>query len=191
MRRSGAQTRSEIQRVAFELFSTQGYDATSLREIATALGINKASLYYHFASKEEILASLFEQRGSEVTELLEWLREQPASPSLLEETVLRWVDSFSIDKLRGIRFLTANPRLARRTGGDAGEGIGAGLRALADELSPLLPDDTPRRRLLLRMSILSINAAVFAAAETDIPDAEIIGAAHDAARALIEEARSS
>jgi len=48
-------TRTRIQAVALELFTEQGYDATSLREIAERLGVTKAALYYHFKSKEEIV----------------------------------------------------------------------------------------------------------------------------------------
>ncbi len=36
----------------------QGYDKTSLREIAERLGFSKAAIYYHFASKADILMAL-------------------------------------------------------------------------------------------------------------------------------------
>ena len=51
-------TRDRILDVAMELFTEQGYEATSLREIAEPLGFTKAALYYHFPSKEEILRAL-------------------------------------------------------------------------------------------------------------------------------------
>jgi AcrR family transcriptional regulator len=66
-------TRGEILAVASELFTDKGYDATSLREIAERLGITKAALYYHFRSKEDILAALLEPIGAIVDELLERL----------------------------------------------------------------------------------------------------------------------
>jgi AcrR family transcriptional regulator len=53
-------TRTEILEVAAELFTSRGYDATSLREIAERLGITKAALYYHFRSKHEIMRALAE-----------------------------------------------------------------------------------------------------------------------------------
>src|SRR3954471_3378910 len=94
-RRQGGETRAEIQRVARELFTGKGYEATSMREIADALNIKKASLYYHFAGKEDILRSLFQQRGTEAENLLEWIAQQPQHPDLLRQAVLRWVESFS------------------------------------------------------------------------------------------------
>lgn len=44
-----------VIRVAVRLFNQHGYDRTSMNEIAAALGITKAALYYHFESKEDIL----------------------------------------------------------------------------------------------------------------------------------------
>ena len=54
----GASTRERILDVALDLFTDQGFDATSMREIAERLDISKPAIYYHFASKEEILMAL-------------------------------------------------------------------------------------------------------------------------------------
>jgi AcrR family transcriptional regulator len=51
-------TKARIQDAALDLFVRQGYEKTSLREIADQLGITKAALYYHYASKQELLKSL-------------------------------------------------------------------------------------------------------------------------------------
>lgn len=51
-------TRARIQAVALELFRTQGAEKTSLREIAEQLHVSKAALYYHFRTKDELIASL-------------------------------------------------------------------------------------------------------------------------------------
>ena len=54
----GAGTRDRILDISLELFTTQGYEKTSLREIAERLGFSKAAIYYHFESKEAILMAL-------------------------------------------------------------------------------------------------------------------------------------
>ena len=54
----GASTRERILDVALDLFTDQGFDGTSMREIAERLHISKPAIYYHFASKEEILMAL-------------------------------------------------------------------------------------------------------------------------------------
>ena len=51
-------TRERIQQVARELFVAQGVQATSLQDIANELGITKPALYYHFASREELVRSI-------------------------------------------------------------------------------------------------------------------------------------
>ncbi len=51
-------TRERILDIALELFADQGYERTSLRQIAERLGFSKAAIYYHFASKEDILMAL-------------------------------------------------------------------------------------------------------------------------------------
>ena len=51
-------TRERIQQVARELFVAQGVQATSLQDIANELGITKPALYYHFASREDLVRSI-------------------------------------------------------------------------------------------------------------------------------------
>src|SRR6516162_5877947 len=51
-------TRDRILDVALDLFTEQGFDGTSLREIAERLHVTKAALYYHFESKDDILMAL-------------------------------------------------------------------------------------------------------------------------------------
>ena len=58
--RAGTSAREEILDAAAELFSEQGYAATSTRAIAMAVGIRQASLYYHFTTKEQIVSELLE-----------------------------------------------------------------------------------------------------------------------------------
>ncbi|MGO4680352.1 TetR/AcrR family transcriptional regulator [Microbacterium sp. 2MCAF23] len=47
--------RAQVLEIAVRLFNEQGYDATSVSSLATALGLSKAALYHHFTSKEQIL----------------------------------------------------------------------------------------------------------------------------------------
>ena len=53
-------TKQRILDAALELFSTQGFEATSIAQIADAVGVRKASLYSHFDSKQDILDRLIE-----------------------------------------------------------------------------------------------------------------------------------
>jgi len=53
-------TREEILEAALDLFSVNGYEATSISQLADAVGVRKASLYSHFANKQDILDTVVE-----------------------------------------------------------------------------------------------------------------------------------
>ncbi len=59
-RRTGGNPREEILDAAGELFTTQGFAGTSTRAIAESVGMRQASLYHHFATKDDILAALLQ-----------------------------------------------------------------------------------------------------------------------------------
>lgn len=60
-RMEGTARRAQIRRVAAELFDAQGYRETSMDAIADAVGIKKASVYYYFPSKDQLLVELHEE----------------------------------------------------------------------------------------------------------------------------------
>ncbi|MGH3975407.1 MAG: TetR/AcrR family transcriptional regulator, partial [Pseudonocardiaceae bacterium] len=60
-RPSWMEPREEILNIAAGLFVERGFAATSTREIAEVVGIRQASLYFHFANKEEILGELLQR----------------------------------------------------------------------------------------------------------------------------------
>ncbi|MEU1078494.1 MULTISPECIES: helix-turn-helix domain-containing protein [unclassified Streptomyces] len=88
-------TRQRIQDVALELFGEQGYEKTSLREIAERLDVTKAALYYHFKTKEDILGSLFQDLTRPMDELLEWGRTQPQTLESKIEILRRYSDALT------------------------------------------------------------------------------------------------
>ncbi|MET7270341.1 helix-turn-helix domain-containing protein [Streptomyces flaveolus] len=88
-------TRQRIQDVALELFAEQGYEKTSLREIAERLDVTKAALYYHFKTKEEILVSIFEDLSRPIEDLIEWGRLQPHTLETKQEIVRRYSDALA------------------------------------------------------------------------------------------------
>ncbi|MDF9814831.1 TetR/AcrR family transcriptional regulator [Streptomyces sp. SPB162] len=83
-------TRHRIQDVALELFAEQGYEKTSLREIAEHLDVTKAALYYHFKTKEDILTSIVEDIGRPVDELITWAEAQPRTLENKQEMLRRY-----------------------------------------------------------------------------------------------------
>lgn len=80
----GEHTRERILDVALDLFTHQGYDSTSLRDIADRLAITKAALYYYFAHKEDILLELHRRVHLLGDTLLDELEAAPDGPARAE-----------------------------------------------------------------------------------------------------------
>jgi len=89
--RTRSDTRARIQQVALELFAEQGYEKTSLREIAERLDVTKAALYYHFKSKEDIVRSLVEDYFGQLDALIAWAATQPRTAQTRHEIISRYV----------------------------------------------------------------------------------------------------
>jgi AcrR family transcriptional regulator len=125
-------TRGRIQAVALDLFAEQGYDKTSLREIAERLGVTKAALYYHFKSKEDIVRSLFDDYTRDVDELIAWGSGQPRTAATRRGLLDRYVD-IVVRRTDIFRFLENN-QAAMRNLESAGtkELFRARMRALID-----------------------------------------------------------
>ncbi|MEW1721794.1 helix-turn-helix domain-containing protein [Streptomyces sp. NPDC093109] len=83
-------TRQRIQDIALELFAEQGYEKTSLREIAEQLDVTKAALYYHFKSKEDIIVSIFDDLTRPMDELIAWGRSRPHTLETKHEILRRF-----------------------------------------------------------------------------------------------------
>ena len=66
-RESVLDPRQEILRTAARLFQQQGYDGTSMNDVAAALKLSKGGLYHHFQSKDEILFNLM-NHAMDITE---------------------------------------------------------------------------------------------------------------------------
>lgn len=88
-------TRQRIQDVALELFAEQGYEKTSLREIAERLDVTKAALYYHFKTKEEILVSIFEDLSRPIEDLIAWGSRQPHTLETKQDIVRRYSEALA------------------------------------------------------------------------------------------------
>ncbi|MET9485452.1 helix-turn-helix domain-containing protein [Nocardia sp. NPDC006630] len=73
--------RAEILSAARELFLRKGYAATSIADIAAAVGASKAAVFYHFKSKESIAAELLESPFTAVSQLIERAEAEQLTPA--------------------------------------------------------------------------------------------------------------
>lgn len=102
-RRKGEITRERILDAAELLFAERGYDGTTLRDVATRVGLRNPSLYNHFESKESLYAAVLERGIGPVLHLLGGFVDQRRDAAAAAEEIFRVV----------MGLLTGRPALPR------------------------------------------------------------------------------
>ncbi|MET8054116.1 helix-turn-helix domain-containing protein [Streptosporangium sp. NPDC005286] len=176
--REHADTRTRIQDVALTLFVEQGYEATSLREIAEALGVTKAALYYHFKNKDDIVASLAEDRVRAVEELIAWASSQPRTEETRRELLRRYSDDLHRGRHHEImRFFERNQTSLKNH-----PTMEKTRHRMLDLLTFLVePDDPTATRLKNSMALFALHAAWIILRDEAISDEERRAAALEVA----------
>src|ERR1044071_4677741 len=133
----GLTARARIQEVALDLFIEEGYDKTSLREIAERLGVTKAALYYHFPTKEDIVASMVDDRLAQLKQVIDWAKEQPRTEETRQELIRRYANMLQGPRhFKIMQFFERNQTVAKTLqSGDA-------MRSQMMELMDLLSDQS-------------------------------------------------
>ena len=106
-------TKQEILEASLELFSVQGFEATSISQIAGAVGIRKASLYSHFESKQDILDAIVKDVLDQYAEhsifaKTDWEKYEDAKekPALTPDAAAQMI-------LGQIRYILHDPHVSR------------------------------------------------------------------------------
>jgi AcrR family transcriptional regulator len=149
-------TRQRIQDVALELFAEQGYEKTSLREIAERLEVTKAALYYHFKTKEEIIVSIFRDLTKPIEDLIEWGRNQPHTLETKQELVRRYSQALS-EATPLFRFMQENQATVREL--QIGDSFKDRMRSLRDII--IDPDAPLTDQVRCVSAIFTLHAGMF------------------------------
>ncbi len=89
-------TRDEILDAAAQIFREKGYYAASMQDIARAVNLQKASLYHHVSSKQEILLALLDRALSLLIETIQPIAEGPLPPDeKLDQMVRAYLEALS------------------------------------------------------------------------------------------------
>jgi AcrR family transcriptional regulator len=153
-----------------------------MREIAERLQITKPAVYYHFAGKEDIVRTIFDEHVATWDELIAWASEQPHSPELRREVLTRWAEATRRRGLRLIRFAVANQQ-ALQSLTPVRDRL---LTRLSDLIAIIIGPNAPiRDQLRARMAILSINLAVMTGRDLGADEADILDVALDVALELM------
>ena len=92
-------TREQVIKAAISLFSTKGFNGTSIRAIASAMGMSISNIYHYFVNKEGLMLAILEQSSKRLLETLHQVSEKEMDPldrfKLLIETHVRLSEMFS------------------------------------------------------------------------------------------------
>ncbi len=161
---TGDQTRVRILQVALELIADRGYAATSTREIAERLGFTKAALYYHFRTKDDLLAAIVGPVMAELEALIEHAGAD-AGPHGRRELVAGYVDL--VERHADlIRVLASDPSVKES----------AGLHVAAKLFRRLLPllagtaNPDPAQRTRVRAAMSAVHGVLVHAQPDEDPE---------------------
>lgn len=106
-------TKEQILDVALDLFSIRGYEATSISQIADAVGIRKASLYSHFASKQAILDTLVDELTKEFDQHSIFTRVDWDNPAFTEDKKGMASEDVGAMVKGQIRYIIHDPKISK------------------------------------------------------------------------------
>ena len=173
--RRTTRTRDRLQEVALQLFVQQGFTNTTLQDIADQLGITRAAVYYHFATKAELIRSLVQPAVDDVDRFLTEAAERDMTPRELLEGFFDLTYSHRLI----FHALTSDPTgLAEADAEDW-------VPRLAQQFQLLLAGPEPSERQRIRAVMAANGLSRCATLLTDIPYEQLRAESVDAATEML------
>ena len=173
--RRAAQTRAEIVDAALELFAAQGFDATSMDQVADAAHVSRRTVYRYFPTKDDLVFESPRKWLEVLNRTIDTRRPDEPTRDLLQRAVrdvARFIESDRDTVLNGFSILVASPSLMARHGRSDAEWSARYLELLA-------PDVAHQSNGLLQattaaMALVAATNALIAVWATSQPDGDLI-----------------
>lgn len=148
---SASGTKQSILAAASRLFEEQGYDATSLRQIAEAVGTTKAAVYYHYPAKEHLLLELTRPMIDGMSALVTQMRSSDVADA--EAALAAYLDLI-VDHLSLVHLLARDPATQNHPD------VGPRARALIEAIQRMIagPDATTKQTVRAACAMGVIHA---------------------------------
>lgn len=185
-------TRSRIIAAASELFYGEGIRAVSVDAVAEKAGLTKRTLYYHFASKDDLVAAYLQAREQpNLARFRRWYEEvEGSSAEKVRNMFRRLATAARHPKWKGCGFLRTSAELANMPGHPAIR-IGIGHKKDFETwFGSVLAADGIEKSAEIARQILLLMDGSFALVQLN-RDPSYMESAGDAAFTLVEAARSS
>ena len=154
---AAGETRARILAEALGLMAEHGYAATSTREVCERMGFTKAALYYHFRSKDELLAELLEPLLADLRTLVPTGGEV-SSPAARRALLTGYVD-LVLGHADLIRVLYEDPSVRQHAAlAGATEAYAALVRSLSGLAEPSVTERARARGALGAVSAVLLRA---------------------------------
>lgn len=173
--RRAAQTRAEIVDAALALFADQGFDATSMEQVADAARVSRRTVYRYFPTKDDLVFESPRKWLAVLNRTLDTRRLDEPTRDLLQRAVrdvARFIESDRETVLAGFSILTASPSLMERHGRSDAEWTARYLELLAPDVA-----DQPNGVLqatTAAMALVAATNALVAVWATTQPDSDLI-----------------
>lgn len=190
--------RSEILTQATRLFAEQGYDGTSIQQIADAVGIRKPSLLYHFKSKDQLRDEVLAEMLAHWNAILPGLLLKASTEERFDATMEALTEFFVIDPDRARLFLRETLDRPARMQSLLCEFVDPWITLLSDQLNRakkqgLVQQDVDPQAYVVEVITMAVaGTAVIDTLEVILPATPAAGSTRKRhARELIRIARSS
>ncbi|HZH09963.1 MAG TPA: TetR/AcrR family transcriptional regulator [Microvirga sp.] len=156
------QTRERIISAAIKLFYSEGIRSVSVDAVAEKAGVTKRTLYYHFQSKDDLVAAYLEARDQPNLSLFKrWFSESEGDlPSKVQAIFSNLAQSARHPKWKGCGFLRTSAELANMPGHPAMK-IGAAHKKKFEEWlrTTFEAEGIPASMLLARQVVLLLDGS--------------------------------
>lgn len=175
--------RARVLEAALTLFGEHGVSGTTLQMIADSIGVGKASVYYQFHSKEEIVVAAAQPMFDDIARVVA-IAEALPDPATRREISISGLIELSVRHRRLAAVLAGDPALEHLTQSRED------LAEIAERFTNLLLGGAqgPRGRVVISMVTNGIYAAVTDKALEDVSDEELLRTLLEAAQQLLRTA---
>lgn len=130
------ETVQKILEVSHRLFTTKGYDKTSIQDIVDALGMSKGAIYHHFKSKEEILDRLCDN----IYQDMDWFCEITSAPGLTALEKLSSMFLFELEDERKVSLDAITAPIVRYNARMILESLHSAIEDVAPSIAAILEE---------------------------------------------------
>lgn len=157
--------REEVRRRVLEsaerLYAERGIDATSVEDVARAAGFTKGAVFSNFATKDDLVAAILEERvTARLADAVRTLDTDAAEADLPGAVGRMFADALSADDGGSLLVLEYLIRAARDP--DRGAGFVATRRAQRERIAAVIEQQAARREVTLRLPAPALALALIA-----------------------------